>query len=365
MSETSIWRHYFQDEVDAAFLYSALAELTREEAERKTFRKLSEVEEKHAQRWRELMEQRGVKIGQGAPSLKARLMRWAARTFGPGFLKQVMLREEGLEVKVYLDLYQKSTREATRKLALDLAKDSARHAGQLGEESDPEPWHSVGAGGMLRNVVYGFNDGLTANFGLIAGVIGASTSDHIIIVTGLAGVIADALSMGSSGYLAAKSEREVFEYEKEMEAREILLMPEIEAEELALIYTTRGMEEEQARQLAAEVIADPDRALEEKVREELGISDSEISPMKEAWMTGIATAVGALIPIAPFLFLRGFPAIVLSFSASMLAHFAVGAVRSFFTGRSFWRSGFDMFIVGFGVAAVGYLLGELLLKYFL
>lgn len=228
-------------------------------------------------------------------------MRWAARTFGPGFLKQVMLREEGLEVKVYLDLYQKSTRETTRKLALDLAKDSARHAGQLGEESDPEPWHSVGAGGMLRNVVYGFNDGLTANFGLIAGVIGASTSDHIIIVTGLAGVIADALSMGSSGYLAAKSEREVFEYEKEMEAREILLMPEIEAEELALIYTTRGMEEEQARQLAAEVIADPDRALEEKVREELGISDSEISPMKEAWMTGIATAVGALIPIAPFL----------------------------------------------------------------
>ena len=117
------------------------------------------------------------------------------------------------------------------------------HARELSEVMgrEGEPWHVGGAGGLLRSIVYGFNDGLTANFGLVAGVIGASVTPHVVIITGLAGAIADALSMGSSGYLAAKSEAEVQAHQIEMERQEMRLMPELEEEELALIYEAKGL----------------------------------------------------------------------------------------------------------------------------
>ncbi|MFL5620822.1 MAG: VIT1/CCC1 transporter family protein, partial [Gemmatimonadaceae bacterium] len=223
-----------------------------------------------------------------------------------------------------------------------------------------EPWHRTGAGGFLRNVVYGFNDGLTANFGLVAGVLGASAASqyHAIIVAGVAGLIADALSMGSSGYLAAQSEREVYAHEIAMERDEIALMPEIERDELALIYEAKGMDRESAFRIATQVMADPEKMLAEQVQEELGISESATSPFREAWITGLATAVGALIPVLPFFFLDGRTAVIVAFVVAMASHWLVGAARSVFTGRSVFRSGMDMFVVGLGVAVVGYYVGE-------
>jgi VIT1/CCC1 family predicted Fe2+/Mn2+ transporter len=210
--------------------------------------------------------------------------------------------------------------------------------------------------------VYGFNDGLTANFGLVAGVIGAGTlngaDQHHVIVAGVAGLIADALSMGSSGYLAAKSELEVYANEIAMERDEVALMPEIERDELAIIYETKGMSREAANVLATQVMADPQRMLDEQVQEELGISSNPVSPMREAWITGIATAIGAFIPVFPFLIMTGRTAIIIAFMIAMLSHWVVGAARSIFTGRSVFRSGLDMFVVGLGVAAVGYFVGE-------
>jgi VIT1/CCC1 family predicted Fe2+/Mn2+ transporter len=185
-----------------------------------------------------------------------------------------------------------------------------------------------------------------------------SLSGHAVVVAGIAGMVADALSMGSSGYLAAKSEREVHEHEIAMEREEIRLMPDLEREELALLYQAKGLPESQAQELAARVMKDPDRALQEKIREELNISAAAGNPMREAWITGTATAVGAFIPVAPFLLSTAPWAIWTSFAISMLAHFGVGAARSFFTGRGVIRSGMDMFIVGLGVAAVGYFVGE-------
>jgi VIT1/CCC1 family predicted Fe2+/Mn2+ transporter len=245
--------------------------------------------------------------------------------------------------------------------AMTLAKESAEHATTLaaiaGKSS--EPWHRTESGGFLRNVVYGFNDGLTANFGLVAGVIGASVAQQheAVIVAGVAGAIADALSMGSSGYLAAKSEREVYDYEIAMERDEVALMPEIERDELALIYEAKGMDQTSAHALATQVMADPERMLQEQVQEELKIGEQTISPLREAWVTGLATAFGAVIPVFPFLVMKGQNAIIVSFVISMLSHFLVGAARSVFTGRSVFRSGLDMFVVGLGVAIVGYYVG--------
>ena len=235
-----------------------------------------------------------------------------------------------------------------------LARESAEHATELAGISGKgsEPWHRTESGGFLRNVVYGFNDGLTANFGLVAGVIGATAAaqHRAVVVAGVAGLLADALSMGSSGYLAAKSEQEVYAHEIAMERDEIALMPEIERDELALIYEAKGMDAPSAHALATQVMADPQRMLEEQVQEELKIGEQTISPLREGWVTGLATAFGAIIPVFPFLVSRGQTAIVLSFALSMLSHFLVGAARSVFTGRSVFRSGLDMFVVGLGVA---------------
>jgi VIT1/CCC1 family predicted Fe2+/Mn2+ transporter len=322
--------------------------------------------------WRRLLQEHGHEVGVPAPSFRARALVRLSRWLGARILLPMLLEEEGREVKSYLRLYREAPDGAAGPTALTLAKESKEHADRLaglvrgGEAASVEPWHKTGAGGFLRNVVYGFNDGLTANFGLLAGMVGAQAAfgnaGHAMVVAGLAGMVADALSMGASGYLAAKSEREVFDHEIAMEREEIRLMPDLEREELALIYQAKGIPAEQANTLATQVMADPERALTEKVREELKIGAATSTPLREGWVTGLATAFGAFIPVAPLLFSTSEGAIWTSFAVSMASHFGVGAARSFFTGRGVLRSGFDMFVVGLGVALVGYFVGDWIVR---
>jgi len=363
MPSLETFRHHWQDEADAAHLYRILATLEPEPARRSVYERLAEVEDRHTVIWAGLIRENGGTVGKHRPTGRTRLLAFLGRRLGPNFLLPMLLAEEGREVKGYLDMHRETPKgEAGASESLLLAKESKEHAAEIaglaGREG--EPWHMAESGGFLRNVVYGFNDGLTANFGLVAGVLGAAASDqhHMIIVAGVAGVVADALSMGSSGYLAAKSEQEVYANEIAMERDEIALMPEIERDELALIYEAKGMAPDVATRRATELMKDPERMLAEKVKEELKIGGHEQSPFREAWVTGSATAIGALIPVAPFFFTTGTTAIVLSFSVAMASHFLVGAGRSVFTGRSVFRSGLDMFAVGLGVAVAGYFVGE-------
>lgn len=358
----AIWKHHLQDEADAAFLYAELAKAEADPKPKHLYQRLTAVEERHVGLWRKLLAEHGIEVGQPDPSRRAKALAWLAGKFGPKVLVSMLLREEGQEVKGYLSLYRESPDSPVKETALTLARESAEHAEALRDitGTEGEPWHSTKSGGFLRNVVYGFNDGLTANFGLVAGVIGASVAPQVIIVTGVAGTIADALSMGASGYLAAKSEQEVYEHEIDMEREELRVMPEVEEEELALLYEAKGIEPERARQMAADVMKNPQKALAEKVREELRIGEAHTTPLREGWITGTATAVGAIIPVAPFLIFDIGLAIAISFTISMLSHFGVGAARSFFTGRSLLRSGMDMFVVGLGVAGVGYVVGKLI-----
>ena len=361
-----IWKRHLQDEVDAGFLYSVFAGLESDPKRKDILSGLAGVENRHVIRWREMLATYDIKVKKQRPTLKAKLMAWYARRFGSEFPLSQMLGEEAGEVKDYLTLHRNSTLTDVKETALILAKESAMHTESLQELTGTagEPWHKTESGGMVGNIVYGFNDGLTANFGLVAGVIAATSDLSTILVTGIVGTVADALSMGASGYLAAKSEQEVYEHEIEVEKEEIRLMPDIEQEELALIYEARGVPSEQAQKLAEEVMSDPERALAEKVQAELKIGELHTTPIKEGWITGFATAIGAFIPVAPFLFTEGLVAIWISFTLAMLSHFAVGAARSIFTGRGLFRSGIDMFVVGLGVAGVGYLVGKLLEHFF-
>jgi vacuolar iron transporter family protein len=359
------WQHHWQDELDAAFLYGALAAEEPDAGKQEIYRQLAVVERRHTEMWEKLLADNGHPVPTRVkPSLKAVTMAWLGRRFGARYLLPLLLHEEGREVKGYMDLHAASRATDARQVSLTLARESAEHAGTLASLAgrSAEPWHQTGSGGFLRNVVYGFNDGLTANFGLVAGVIGAGVAPHVILVSGLAGTIADALSMGASGYLAAKSEQEVYAHEIAMEKEEIRIMPEVEQEELALLYQAKGVDPRTARRMAEEVMRDPERALAEQVREELKIGEAHATPLKEGWVTGGATAIGAFIPVAPFLVLQGPTAAWVAFAIAMLSHFAVGAARSLFTGRGVVRSGLDMFIVGVGVAGVGYFVGDLVAK---
>src|SRR5881275_2094375 len=356
------FEHHWQDEADAAYLYRILANAEADPKKRDIYSRLADVEDRHVVVWSNLLSQHGHPPAEFRPSARARLLAKLGSWFGPGFLLPMLLEEEGCEVKAYLDMHRQTPRGAPGGAeALVLARESADHATTLGQIAGKgaEPWHKTASGGFLRNVVYGFNDGLTANFGLVAGVIGAATVNQhqAVAVAGLAGLIADALSMGASGYLASKSEREVYDYEISMEKTEVDLMPEIERDELAVIYEAKGMDRDSAHSLATQIMADPQRMLKEQVQEELKIGELGMSPLKEGWLTGLATAFGAAIPVFPFLVWHGATAIVISFTIAMLSHFIVGAARSVFTGRGVFRSGFDMFVVGMGVAAVGYFVG--------
>src|SRR3954462_12563795 len=354
------WDEHYRDERDAAYLYRALAAVESDGDRKELFEKLAAVEDRHAARWEELFAQSGRRLPAYATAARTRLLAWVARRFGTSMILPLMLAEEGREVQAYLGMARQSTHRQTHKAAVDIASDSAIHARELAHMMgrDGEPWHVGGSGGYLRSIVYGFNGGLTANFGLVAGVLGADVAPHIVIISGVAGAIADALSMGASGYLAAKSEAEVQAHQIDMERHEMRLMPDLEEDELAVIYEAKGLTPERARETAKAMMRDPAQALDAMVREELNIHPAELAPLKDGLVTGTATAIGAFIPIVPFVMMDHGPAIWASLTLSMLAHFAIGAARSLFTGRGVWASGRDMFVVGFGVAAAGYIIGE-------
>jgi VIT1/CCC1 family predicted Fe2+/Mn2+ transporter len=361
---TATWDEHYRDERDAAFLYRRLASAEQDATRRDLFERLAVVEDRHVARWEELFREGGRPLPSYRTAARTRALAWVATRFGPNVVLPLILAEEGREVQAYLGLARHSSDRQLHRAAVDIAADSAVHARELSEVMgrEGEPWHSGGAGGFLRSIVYGFNDGLTANFGLVAGVIGADVAPHIVIISGVAGAIADALSMGASGYLAAKSEAEVQAHQIDMERHEMRLMPDLEEDELAVIYEAKGLPPETARATAKAMMRDPAQALDAMVREELNIHPAELAPLKDGLVTGTATAIGAFIPIVPFVLMDHGPAIWTSLTLSMLAHFAIGGARSLFTGRGVWASGRDMFVVGFGVAAAGYIIGELITR---
>ncbi|MEO6778619.1 MAG: VIT1/CCC1 transporter family protein, partial [Gemmatimonadaceae bacterium] len=208
LPDLDTFQHHWQDEADAAYLYDLLARMEKDPHRSDVFQRLSEVERRHLEIWARLISENGGATKPFRPTARTRLLAALGKLLGAGFLLPMLLAEEGREVKGYMDLHREIPRGAPGgPEALLLARESAEHAMELSglTGTSGEPWHRKESGGFLRNTVYGFNDGLTANFGLVAGVLGASaaSSDHLVIMAGVAGLIADALSMGSSGYLAA------------------------------------------------------------------------------------------------------------------------------------------------------------------
>jgi VIT1/CCC1 family predicted Fe2+/Mn2+ transporter len=241
------------------------------------------------------------------------------------------------------------------------SKAEAGHALPTSRDQIGRRHQGMGSSGSLRAAVFGINDGLVSNASLIMGVAGATSQSGTILLAGVAGLLAGAFSMAAGEYLSMRSQREMFEYQIGLERAELDQYPQEEAAELALIFQHKGMSGDEAKALAAKLIADPDRALDTLAREELGLNPDELgSPWGAAWSSFMAFTLGALVPVLPYLITTGQPAFWGAIALTMLALFGVGATLSLFTGRNALLGGLRMLGIGTAAGVATFVIGKAL-----
>ncbi len=360
----------WQREVEAAATYRHLAERERDPRRRDILNRLADQEDNHAERWADRIE---ASTGH-RPDRKPieRGLTWFQRISDPNVVLHRLEQEENRAEAEYDGLMARLTDPTDKRIAEEAKLEEADHAIILrglagGTMPTPrsaldtilrrERWHVRGTG-WIGDAIYGVNDGLGAVFGIVSGMAGYTGGSEVVLAAGLAGTLASALSMGAGAYLASKSEREVYESEVAREKAEIEEDPHEELVELELFYQLKGFSADEAHTMAERLQKEPKQFLRTLVHEELGLSEESFpNPLRSTISATISTAIGGFIPIIPFFFTVGMPAVIASFVISTLAHFAVGASKSLVTTRTWWASGFEMTAVGIVEAAITYGLG--------
>src|SRR5882762_6900410 len=360
-------------EVETAQVYRDLAGREVDEKRKGILLRMAEAEERHAQRWEKKLRDLGVEAPILKETIARRLNRWWNKIAGAEVAIRRMEAAEERHEAEFRDQAERSlagehdVQDFLRESALE-EKAHARALSAMAPPTGPrtaldailkrERWHGRG-GSWVADAIYGANDGLGAVFGIVSGVAGATNNQqHYILISGLAGMLASSLSMGAGAYLAVKSEREVYEAEIAREKEEVEENPEEEIEEMSLFYQLQGFSPEEAQRMAERLAEQPEQMVAAMAQQELGLSEHRFpNQWKSATSAALSTAIGAFIPIIPFFFMSGVPAIIAAFAISILAHFAVGALKSLITIRSWWASGLEMTIVGVIEAAVTYSLG--------
>jgi VIT1/CCC1 family predicted Fe2+/Mn2+ transporter len=362
-------------EMEGAATFRDLASFEADERRRDVLNNLAAAEDRHAALWADrIMALGGADPRLGPKPHPSRRVALVARTGGIDRALRLVEDDERADLVHYQKQLSKLGDAESDSIIDTLMTDGDEHVRTVHDltrqEVDPksrlntilrrERWHST-SGNWIGDAIYGVNDGLTAVFGIVSGVAGFAGGGEIVVVAGLAGMVASALSMGASAYLANKSEREVFEAEISRERRELTEHPEEEREEMELFYQLKGFSEPEARKMADRLSERPEEMLRTLVQEELGLSEDRLpNPVKSAVVGTLSTGLGAVIPVLPFLLATGQDALVASALVSILAHFGVGAAKSLVTLRSWWRSGLEMTAVAVVVAVVTYLVGYLL-----
>ncbi len=363
------WRR----EKESQRVYADLAAREHDPGRKSVLEKLAETEGRHAERWQEKLTALGAPI----PELRRGRWQWFSDWLNRQAGTDATLRRMEAEEDRVTERYEAQARglddaEATH-LLKEMQREEESHSyiiRQMVKPAGPqsrldillhrESWHKRG-GGWLGQAIYGANDGLGAVFGIVSGVAGYTGGSSAVLIAGLAGMLASALSMGSGAYLATKSQREVYQAEVSREKREIEADPDEEREELSLFYQLKGFSEEEAELLANRLSEHPEQFLRTLAHEELGLSEETFpNPALEAVSASISTGLGAFIPIIPFFFLSGYVAIIVAAAISLTAHFAVGAAKTLVTGRSWLYSGTEMTVVGAIEAVITFGLGLLL-----
>lgn len=330
----------WREEKRSAWLYRVISDAESGTPRQVLFLELAKAAEGQAEYWAaELATSGATAPREFRPDARSRLVGWLVRRVGIAPMRAILAAMKVRGMALY---------------------NPPAHAGptridQVGER------HSSGGGGSLRAAVFGVNDGLVSNASLILGVAGASGDAAVVVVTGVAGLLAGAFSMAAGEYVSMRAQREFFEYQIGLEREELDQYPGEEAAELALIYEAKGLPREQARHLAATLIADPDKALDTLAREELGLNPDELgSPWAAALASFAAFAAGAVVPLLPYLLFSGATALAGTVAASAISLFGVGATLSLFTGRRAWQGGLRMLAIGAAAGAATWAIGRAL-----
>jgi len=363
-------------ERDAVQLYEGLADIEKDPIRKDAFQAIASNERRHAFIWAFRLQAAGEDVPEMTPPRwRIKAILGLARIFSTKAVSSMVTALEGDELALYEGL-EGPEMEA-------MAADEREHAaiwkrldmGMPGvEPSTPEAaaaaevairdesWHrAAGQSGALRAAVFGINDGLVSNLALVMGFAGAAVQNEMIVLAGIAGLLAGAFSMAAGEYVSMQSQKELFERQIELEREELRFMPETEREQLAAMYRSKGLSEAEADMVATRLMQDPEAALDTKIREELGLDPDELgSPSDAAFYSFLAFGLGAIIPLAPFLLTEGTAAIIISVVLALTALFVVGALVSLLTGRGLLFSGLRQVGIGGAAALVTYVVGSII-----
>lgn len=351
-----------QTEIDACYLYRKLSENESDKAVANVFKQMSEIEQSHAEAFARRMNLPVENLIQ--PSWRAKTLNLIGKVFSYDYvLGALMDTEKGLSNAI-IKTKEKNKLEITGaetnhvKILWSILEKDKNISG--GQHAKFEKKHRSVGGNAIRAAVLGGNDGLLSVFSLVMGVSGATGGNHSVMLAGIAGLLAGALSMALGEWISVKSSQELYENQMAIEMEELEVNPEGELRELALIYVAKGISEEQAYKMATEIMKDKTHAHEVLVKEELGINAEELkgSAMEAAFYSFLLFTVGGIIPLLPFIFLTGIEAIVVSVISSTCGLFLIGAAITLFTGKNLWFSGFRMVLFGLIAAAITYGIGD-------
>jgi VIT1/CCC1 family predicted Fe2+/Mn2+ transporter len=370
MGEPSDARRYlenWQDEVDSASEYRAMAASEPDPRLAKVYANLASMEEGHIGFWEDRLRRVGATVPPRRASWRSRVLAAVARRLGPNMVLATIAAKEVADQNGYVRQPETAgtampshERWHARVLSQLVATQPRGLQGSfLGRL---EGRHRSVGGNALRAAVLGANDGLCSNLSLVMGVAGAAIDRHGILVTGLAGLLAGAGSMALGEWVSVTSSRELAQREIRIEASELREDPEGEGEELKLIYEAKGLSPQEAETMARRLLADRTTAIDALAREELGIDPKELGG--SAWEAAVSSfalfALGAVVPILPFVVARGALAVVASAVVSALALFTLGAAITVFTGTSAWRAGGRQLLLGLAAAGLTFGLGRLI-----
>jgi VIT1/CCC1 family predicted Fe2+/Mn2+ transporter len=373
----------WQAEMRGFHTYNAFSERDSDPIRKRILRGMAEAEARHAALWAKRIHELGGTLPQYDGKAGGDADSLASRVGGPGMALRRLEIDESRDIAKYGKQLEALGDEPSIAILHRVIADEQEHYHELGSlirdhypaaafaevKADPKSViaellakrSNAGkqAAGWIGDAIYGVNDGLGAIFGIVSGVSGATLGNsHYVLLAGIAGMVASALSMGSGAYLAAKSEGEIYEAEVARE-RDAIETNNIEARELlSLYYQVKGLPQEDSDRVVEHIAKDPEQMLRALAAERLNSTQEALSnPMTSAFSGALSTAVGAFVPIIPFFFWGGYPAVIASAIISLIAHFAVGAAKSLITVRSWWSSGFEMTAVGALEGVVTYLIG--------
>ena len=353
-----------QTEVDAYYLYQKLSENEADPIVASVFAQMSEIEKGHAVEFAKALNKNIDEFLQ--PSWRARTLNRIGKIFGYDYvLGALMDTEKSLANNIVRQKAKSNAKisgneDSHVKILRSILDNETRVSGtQLARF---EKRHRSVGGNAIRAAVLGGNDGLVSNFSLVMGIAGATTNQQGVLLAGVAGLLAGALSMALGEWISVKSSQELYENQMQLEMEELEINPEGEKQELKLIYMAKGIPEDQAADIVEELMKNKTLAHEVLVKEELGINAEELkgSAMEAALSSFFLFAIGAIIPVLPFMFTTGMKAIILSTIASAFGLFLIGAAITLFTGRNVWFSGFRQVFFGLAAAAVTFGIGKLI-----